>query len=167
VVRRDLEAIPIPAPWQGQAGIQTAFDSYRIRKPMKRVGPRGSGEWKTISWEEAIHGIVDGDDELGTPGLEELWAYVPKDDVMADWEAVQNGEMDKSTFDERYEDALIDTDHPDLGPKANQIVDVGGFRRNFIGRDCSNRGWARSTASIMLARVDSPASWGTSTPTSP
>jgi anaerobic selenocysteine-containing dehydrogenase len=117
---------------KGQAGIQTAFDAYRVRKPMKRVGPRGSGEWKTVSWEQAITEIVEGDDELGHPGLREMWAHAPKEEVMADWEAVQSGEMAKADFDEKWGDALIDTDHPDLGPKANQIVDVGGFRRNFV-----------------------------------
>nr|WP_231751395.1 molybdopterin-dependent oxidoreductase [Halogeometricum sp. CBA1124] len=99
---------------------------------MKRVGPRGSGEWKTVSWEQAVTEIVEGDDELGHPGLREMWAHAPKDEVMADWEAVQDGEMAKADFDEKWGDALIDTDHPDLGPKANQIVDVGGFRRNFV-----------------------------------
>ena len=117
---------------KGQAGIQTAFDAYRVRKPMKRVGPRGSGEWKTVSWEQAITEIVEGDDELGHPGLREMWAHAPKGEVMADWEAVRDGEMAKADFDEKWDDALIDTDHPDLGPKANQIVDVGGFRRNFV-----------------------------------
>ncbi|WP_267640019.1 molybdopterin-dependent oxidoreductase [Haloarchaeobius amylolyticus] len=117
---------------KGQAGIQTAFDAYRVRKPMKRVGPRGSGEWRTISWEQAIEEIVEGDDDLGHPGLRDMWAFAPKEEVMRDWEAVQNDEMAKADFDEKWGDVLIDTDHPDLGPKANQIVDVGGFRRNFI-----------------------------------
>jgi tetrathionate reductase subunit A len=117
---------------KGQAGIQTAFDAYRVRKPMKRVGPRGSDEWQTISWEQAIEEIVEGDDQLGHDGLREMYGYAHQDEVMSDWEAVQEGEMEKAEFDEKYEGKLIDTDHPDLGPKANQIVDVGGFRRNFI-----------------------------------
>ncbi|GAB7092570.1 molybdopterin-dependent oxidoreductase [Halorubrum luteum] len=129
---------------KGQAGIQTAFDTYRLRKPMKRVGPRGNDEWKTISWEQAIEEIVEGDDELGHDGLRELWGYAPEADVMNDWEAVENGELSKDEFDERYEDILIDTDHPDLGPKSNQIVDVGGFRRNFI----RNRLWHQGLGSI-------------------
>ncbi|MFB6159667.1 MAG: molybdopterin-dependent oxidoreductase, partial [Haloferacaceae archaeon] len=132
---------------KGQAGIQTAFDTYRVRKPMKRVGPRGADEWKTISWEQAITEIVEGDDELGHPGLRELWGFAPKDAVMSDWEAVQSGDMSKSTFDEKWGDALIDTDHPDLGPKANQIVDVGGFRRNFIRA----RLWKQGLGSINSA----------------
>ena len=129
---------------KGQAGIQTAFDSYRVRKPMKRVGPRGSGEWKTVSWEQAITDIVEGDEELGHPGLRDLWGYAPQEAVMADWEAVQDDEMDKADFDEKWGDALVDTDHPDLGPKANQIVDVGGFRRNFI----RTRLWHQGLGSI-------------------
>src|SRR6056297_1781224 len=129
---------------KGQAGIQTAFDSYRVRKPMKRVGPRGSGEWTTISWEQAIEEIVEGDDDLGHPGLRSMWAYAPEDQVMSDWEAVQDGEMSKEAFDEKYEDVLVDTDHPDLGPKANQIVDVGGYRRNFIRK----RLWSQGLGSV-------------------
>ncbi|WP_313690280.1 molybdopterin-dependent oxidoreductase [Halobellus marinus] len=129
---------------KGQAGIQTAFDSYRVRKPMKRVGPRGSGEWKTVSWDQVIRDIVEGDDDLGHPGLKDIWGYAPQEAVMSDWEAVQSGELSKSDFDEKYADDLIDTDHPDLGPKSNQIVDVGGFRRNFI----RNRLWHQGLGSI-------------------
>jgi len=129
---------------KGQAGIQTAFDTYRVRKPMKRVGPRGSGEWQTISWDQAIEEIVEGDDELDHPGLREMWAFAPQDEVMSDWEAVQNDEMDKERFDEKWDDQLIDTDHPDLGPKANQVVDVGGFRRNFIRK----RLWKQGLGSV-------------------
>ncbi|KOX95751.1 molybdopterin-dependent oxidoreductase [Halorubrum tropicale] len=129
---------------KGQAGIQTAFDSYRVRQPMKRVGPRGSGEWKTVSWDQAIRDIVEGDDDFGHPGLRDIWGYAPQEAVMSDWEAVQSGELSKSAFDEKYADDLIDTDHPDLGPKSNQIVDVGGFRRNFI----RNRLWHQGLGSI-------------------
>src|SRR6056297_2962987 len=62
---------------KGQAGIQTAFDSYRVRKPLKRAGPRGSGQWKTVSWEQAIDEIVNGADDLGHPGLTNMWGYAP------------------------------------------------------------------------------------------
>ncbi|MFD1588877.1 molybdopterin-dependent oxidoreductase [Halorientalis brevis] len=129
---------------KGQAGIQTAFDSYRVRKPLKRAGPRGSGQWKTVSWEQAIDEIVNGADDLGHPGLKNMWGYAPQDQVMSDWEAVQNGEMEKAAFDDKYDDVLIDTDHPDLGPKANQVVDVGGFRRNFI----RTRLWKQGLGSV-------------------
>ncbi|ODR83523.1 molybdopterin oxidoreductase, molybdopterin-binding subunit, partial [Haladaptatus sp. W1] len=125
---------------KGQAGIQTAYDTYRVRKPMKRVGPRGSGKWQTISWKRAIEEIVEGDEKQGHPGIREMWAFAPKEAVMSDWEAVQSGRMAKAAFDDKWQDSLIDTDHPDLGPKANQLVDVGGFRRNFIRNRLWNQG---------------------------
>lgn len=117
---------------KGQAGIQTAYDAYRVQKPLKRVGERGSGVWKTISWEEAYKEILEGSKDLGTPGLKEMWAYAPEEQVMGDWEKVQNGEMEKSAFDAKYKDVLIDTNHPDFGPKSNQIGIMAGHRRDFI-----------------------------------
>lgn len=119
---------------KGQAGIQTAYDAYRVQKPLKRVGKRGSGVWKTISWEEAYKEILEGSNELGTPGLKELWAFVPEESAMADWDQVKAGKMKKEDFDQKYKEVLIDTDHPDLGPKANQIAVMAGHRREFIER---------------------------------
>lgn len=119
---------------KGQAGIQTAYDTYRVQQPLKRVGERGSGVWKTVTWEEAYKEILEGSKDLKTPGLKEIWAYAPEDTVMSDWEKVKAGEMEKSTFDQKYKDILIDTNHPDFGPKANQIAIMAGHRRDFIER---------------------------------
>src|SRR5690606_11776819 len=69
---------------KGQAGIQVVHDSKRVTSPLKRVGERGSGKWRSVTWEEAISDILDGSD-LGTPGLREWWAYAPKQPVMDDW----------------------------------------------------------------------------------
>ncbi|WP_066174878.1 molybdopterin-dependent oxidoreductase [Bacillus marinisedimentorum] len=119
---------------KGQAGIQTAYDAYRVKKPLKRVGPRGSGKWKTVSWDEVYNEIINGSKDLGTPGLKELSAYVPEEPVMADWEKVKSGEMPAAEFDKKYKDVLIDTKHPDLGPKVNQIGFMVGDRRDFTER---------------------------------
>ncbi|MCF6092484.1 molybdopterin-dependent oxidoreductase [Microaerobacter geothermalis] len=119
---------------KGQAGIQTAYDPYRVRKPLKRVGPRGSGKWKTITWEQAYDEIINGSKDLNTPGLKDIWAYIPQKPVMDDWEKVKNGDMTFSEFDQKYKDVLIDTKHPDFGPKANQIAFMLGDRRDFISR---------------------------------
>jgi len=43
---------------KGQAGVQTVYDPYRIQHPLKRVGPRGSGKWETITWTQAFGEIA-------------------------------------------------------------------------------------------------------------
>lgn len=39
---------------KAQAGINQVYDPDRILYPMKRVGRRGEGKWKRISWNEAL-----------------------------------------------------------------------------------------------------------------
>ena len=38
----------------GQAGLQVTYNPDRVRFPIRRTGPRGSGEYQEISWDEAI-----------------------------------------------------------------------------------------------------------------
>lgn len=40
---------------KGIAGINLVNDPDRLLFPLKRIGPRGKGEWTRISWDEAIH----------------------------------------------------------------------------------------------------------------
>lgn len=39
---------------KGLNGLQVLYDPDRIRGPMERIGPRGGGKWKPLSWDEAI-----------------------------------------------------------------------------------------------------------------
>ncbi|MBI5116107.1 molybdopterin-dependent oxidoreductase [Candidatus Poribacteria bacterium] len=43
---------------KGQSGIQTLYNPHRLLGPIKRVGPRGSGQWVSITWEQAINEIA-------------------------------------------------------------------------------------------------------------
>jgi DMSO reductase family type II enzyme molybdopterin subunit len=35
------------------------YDASRVRTPLKRVGERGAGDWKRVSWDEALRDIAD------------------------------------------------------------------------------------------------------------
>ncbi len=49
----------------GGSGIQTLYNPFRVAKPLKRVGPRGSRKWKAVSWKEAIEEITEGGNLFG------------------------------------------------------------------------------------------------------
>ncbi len=140
---------------KGQAGLQTVYDPYRIVSVLKRKPgtPRGAGEWVTIPFAQAIEEIVEGGDLFGegiVPGLRESYALTDADVAkeMAAFVKRIQGESDadakqalieefKVTFD-AYLDLLIDPDHPDLGPRNNQVVFAWGRlkdgRGDFIKR---------------------------------
>lgn len=125
---------------KGQSGPQIVHDRKRITAPLKRVGPRGSGKWKTITWEQALAEVLDGAPDLGTPGLRSWWAFAPKKPVMADWEQVKAGTMTRAAFAAKWGEKLIDVEHPDLGPKSNQLAVMGGDRMELIGERMTKRG---------------------------
>ena len=43
---------------KGQAGINQVYDPDRILYPMKRMGKRGEGKWKKITWDEALEELT-------------------------------------------------------------------------------------------------------------
>ncbi|NNF09872.1 MAG: molybdopterin-dependent oxidoreductase, partial [Acidimicrobiia bacterium] len=43
---------------KGPATINQIYDPERILHPLRRSGPRGSGEWEQVTWEEALQDIA-------------------------------------------------------------------------------------------------------------
>jgi len=119
---------------KGQAGIQTAYDPYRVVKVLKRAGARGEGKWSSIQFDRAVTEIVEGgalfpqDRPSKVTGLRELYALQdPKvyASMAADVALIQDKKLSVAEFKAKYKDdldKLIDPDHPDFGPKNNQFV---------------------------------------------
>jgi tetrathionate reductase subunit A len=135
---------------KGQAGIQSAYDPYRIVSVLKRKPgtKRGAGQWETIAFDKAIEEIVEGGDLFGegsVEGLRDLYALSDPDLAKQMADAVKKiwdekdpaakqalvGEF-KTTFADHL-DMMIDPDHPDLGPKNNQFAFVWGRLKNGRG----------------------------------
>ena len=125
---------------KGQAGIQTVYDPYRVIKVLKRAGRRGANKWLTVPFDQAISEIVNGgkifthvpgEENREVTGLKDI--YVLKDpkiakEMAADANAILSAK-DKKQAVEAFKvkhaanlHYLIDPDHPDLGPKNNQMV---------------------------------------------
>ena len=58
---------------KGLASFDLCYNPTRIQKPLRRVGPRGSGEFEEISWDEALDTIaknmMDYRDQYGPQGV--------------------------------------------------------------------------------------------------
>ncbi len=92
---------------RGQAGRQTVYDPYRLTVPLKRSGPRGSGDFEAISWEQLVTEVVEGgylfshvtgEERRYVEGFRDIW------------------DGGKGRFDP------IDAANPDFGPKTNGLV---------------------------------------------
>jgi tetrathionate reductase subunit A len=136
---------------KGQAGIQTAYDPYRVTKVLKRAGRRGENRWMTISFDQAIDEIVNGgklfshvpgEENRVITGLKEIYALrdpkIAKE--MADGVKRIAASKDKKKAVEEFKTkhaanlhSLIDPDHPDLGPKNNQLVYMWGRKKGGRG----------------------------------
>jgi anaerobic selenocysteine-containing dehydrogenase len=49
---------------RGQAGLNALYNPDRITHPLKRTGPRGSGQFERIEWDEAINSLAEKLGEL-------------------------------------------------------------------------------------------------------
>ncbi|MDO5050082.1 MAG: molybdopterin-dependent oxidoreductase, partial [Actinomycetaceae bacterium] len=123
---------------KGQSGIQIVHDNFRVTQPLKRVGGRGSDEWQTISWDQAIKEILEGAEDIGTEGLKNWYAFAPEEPVMADFEKVKAGELSQEEFEATWGDKLLDPKKPMMGPKSNQLAVLCGERQPLIGQRLAN-----------------------------
>ncbi|KEO50818.1 molybdopterin dinucleotide binding domain-containing protein [Thioclava pacifica] len=60
---------------RGNAVLQQVDNPRRVLKPLKRVGPRGSGKWEAISFEQLVEEVVEGGNLFGegnVAGLREI-----------------------------------------------------------------------------------------------
>ena len=64
---------------KGSAGITQHNSPARLRNPMKRVGPRGSGEFESISWTEALQIATDWLEPLRREAPEKLAFFTGRD----------------------------------------------------------------------------------------
>ncbi|MBT3766152.1 MAG: molybdopterin-dependent oxidoreductase [Rhodospirillaceae bacterium] len=60
---------------KGQAGVNQVYDPDRILYPMKRVGKRGEGKWKRISWDDALGEIATRLKKLRDDGHPEKFMF--------------------------------------------------------------------------------------------
>ncbi len=82
---------------RGSAMLAHQKAAHRVLTPLKRVGPRGSGQWQSISLEQLVQEICDGGDLFGEGHVDGLRAI-------------------------RDTQTLIDADNPEYGPKSNQLL---------------------------------------------
>lgn len=150
---------------KGQSGIHVQYDPYRITKVLKRAGKRGENKWVTMSFDQAMDEIVNGgklfanvpgEENRVVEGLKDIYALRDPDvakemdkDIQALLAKPQGEEKKKAVADfkakfsnfkgKNWLDTLIDPDHPDLGPKNNQLVWFGG--RVQYGREAFTQRW--------------------------
>lgn len=146
----DTASVDAPLCPKGQAGLQAAYDPYRLVKVLKRAGKRGENKWVTIDFHQAIDEIVNGgllfatvpgEESRVVEGLNDLWAVRDPKRMKAMGDAVKKilGEKDSEKKKELvaqfkvefadHLDKMIDPDHPDLGPKNNQILYFWGRKK--------------------------------------
>lgn len=146
----DTARIDAPLCPKGQAGLQSAYDPYRLVKVLKRAGKRGENKWVTIDFDQAVKEIVEGgrlfanvpgEEDREVEGLRSLRALTDAKVMKAMSDAVKKiwAEKDpekkkalveafKANFADHL-DKMIDPDHPDLGPKNNQILYFWGRQK--------------------------------------
>lgn len=99
---RDPNAVIATACGRGNAVLEQMDSPWRVLSPLKRIGPRGSGRWQPIPFEQVVREVVDGGDLFGEGPVNGLRAL-----------------RDLKT--------PIDPAQPQLGPRVNQVALLSSF----------------------------------------
>ncbi len=89
---------------KGAAGVYTLYNPRRLLHPVKRVGSRGSRQWRRITWDQAYDEIVNGGNLFGEGHVDGLAAIRSSAPI---------GSGDSNYMDEAPPDGY--------GPKRNQF----------------------------------------------
>ena len=78
---------------KGSAGIMQHYSPARLTSPLRRVGPRGSGEFVAISWDEALSEVADDLAKIRSTDPRKLAFFTGRDQSQAltGWWATQFG----------------------------------------------------------------------------
>lgn len=101
-------AIGSPVCGKSQDAPSYVYSPYRLLKPLKRSGPRGSGQFEPIEWDQMIREIALGG---------KLFAHLGEDRLVPGIKSLDS-------------DAPIDPAAPELGPVRNGFVFIGGRDQN-------------------------------------
>src|SRR5450759_1454054 len=63
---------------RGQAAIQVTYHPDRITHPLKRTGARGAGEFKEVTWDEAVAELAGQLDTLTAAGDQKSLAFLSR-----------------------------------------------------------------------------------------
>ena len=63
---------------RGQAALQVTYHPDRIGIPMKRTGERGSGQYKAVTWDEALAELKSKLDDLATAGDQKSLGFLSR-----------------------------------------------------------------------------------------
>lgn len=112
------ESLPVPSPVCGKCleTVNHTYNPYRVIGPLKRSGPRGSGRFESIEWEQLIREVAEGG---------QLFAHLGEERIVPGLKHYDS-------------DAPIDPTDPELGPLRNGLVLITGRlqagRQQFIDR---------------------------------
>jgi len=63
---------------RGQAAIQVTYHPDRIARPLKRTGPRGTGQFQEVSWDEALSELLSRLDGLAAANDQRALAFLTR-----------------------------------------------------------------------------------------